>query len=278
MMVGRFAGQVAFITGASSGIGAAVARVFVREGAKVVLAARRADRLETLRREVEALGSEALAVTCDVTDRASLDAAAKRAIEVFGRIDVVLANAGFGVSGVFTDLETEDFRRQFETNVFGVLDTIYATLPYLLESKGRLGIVGSVSGRVGTPASAPYTSSKFAVVGLAECLYYDLADRGVSVTCINPGFVASEIRSINNRGELTGKPDPVPQFIVMPAAKAARQIVRALYRRRPEVIITCHGKIMVFLARHFPGLTRIVLRLGSKGRVDQTRKGKQGKA
>jgi len=276
-MAGRFSGQVAFITGASSGIGAAIARVFAREGARVVLAARRADRLEALQQEITALGSEALAVACDVTDRGSLDAAVKRAAEAFGRIDVVLANAGFGVSGVFTDLETVDFRRQFETNVFGVLDTVYATLPYLLESKGRLGIVGSVSGRVGTPASAPYTASKFAVVGLAECLYYDLADRGVSVTCINPGFVASEIRRVNNRGELTGKPDPVPQFLVMPAAKAARQIVRALYRRRPEVIITRHGKIMIFLARHFPRLTRLVLRLGSKGRVDQTRKGKRGK-
>jgi len=276
-MAGRFAGQVAFITGASSGIGAAVAREFAREGAHVVLAARRADRLEVLKQEITALGSEALAVTCDVTDRRSLDAAAKRTVETFGKINVVLANAGFGVSGIFTDLETADFRRQFETNVFGVLDTIYATLPYLLESQGRLGIVGSVSGRVGTPASAPYTASKFAVVGLAECLYYDLADRGVSVTCINPGFVASEIRSVNNRGELTGKPDPAPQFLVMPAAKAARQIVRALYRRRPEVIITRHGKMMIFLARHFPRLTRLALRVGSKGRVDQTRKGKQGK-
>lgn len=275
-MAGRFENKVVLITGASSGIGAAAARVFAAEGARVALAARRKERLEDLCSGIEADGGQACAVECDVTDRGSVDRAVAATVERWGCLDVVLANAGFGVTGVATELDTEDYRRQFETNVFGVLETVHATLPHLIERKGRLGLVASVSGRIGTPASGPYCASKFAVAGLAECLYYDLADLGVSVTCINPGFVESEIRSINNRGEPTGKPDPVPQWLVMPTDQAARQMVRALYKRKPEVMITRHAKLTVAMNRHFPRLVRAAIRLGSRGRVHKTRKAKAG--
>jgi short-subunit dehydrogenase len=111
---------------------------------------------------------------------------------------------------------------------------------------------------------------------LAGCLYYELSDLGVSVTCINPGFVASEIRSVNNDGELTGKPDPVPQWLVMPAEKAARQIVHAPYKRKPEVVLTKHGKTAVSLGRHFPRLTRTAIRLASRNRLHEIEKRKPG--
>lgn len=272
-----FDGAVAFVTGASAGIGEAIAVEFARQGARVALAARRADRLESVAGALRAAGVEALAVACDVTDRASIDAAVAKTAETFGRIDVGVANAGFGVSGDALRLAPDDYRRQFETNVFGLIETTYALLPHLCASRGRLGLVGSVMGRLGLPASAPYCASKFAVNGFGESLYHDLAERGVAVTIINPGLVESELRSLNNRGEHTGKPDPAPQWLVMPAEVAARKIVRAMARRRPEYTVTNHGKFAVFFARHFPGLTRAVLRAASKGRLGKVEELKRGK-
>ena len=117
-----FAGQVVFITGASSGIGAALAREFARRGADLALAARRTDRLAALAAEITKSGRRALVLACDVTLDSDLEAAVARTREAFGRIDVVVANAGFGVVGSVESLGVDDFRRQFETNVFGVLD------------------------------------------------------------------------------------------------------------------------------------------------------------
>lgn len=262
-----FANHTAFITGASSGIGAAVARELASQGARVVLAARRVDRLHSLCAEIEAAGGEALAVECDVRDRVSLNAAVAAAVQRWGGLDLVLANAGFGVAGSVFQLETEDFRRQFETNFFGVLDTFYATLPYLERSRGRFGVVSSVSGRLGTPRTAAYTASKFAVTGFCESAYYDARVRGISVTGIYPGFVASEIRNVDNQGIYTPGDDPVPEFVVLPAETAAGAIVRALYRRRAEAVITGHGKALAFMARHFPRLMRAILRRTGNGRT-----------
>ncbi len=276
-MAGVFANQVVFVTGASAGIGAACAREFARQGAKVALAARRVEKLEGVTGEIRAAGGEAMAVACDVCDRASLDAAVVQVVAQWGRIDVVLANAGFGVSGLGHRLETEDFRRQFDTNVFGVLDTIYATLPHVIAAKGRIALVSSVMGHLSMPSFAPYCSSKYAVRAIANCLYYDLADLGVSVTCISPGIVESELRSINNKGEYTGKPDPAPKWIVMPAATAARHMVRAIHKRKPLYVVTMHGKVLAFFAERFPGAYRFLLRAFTKGKVAKVQQARQGK-
>lgn len=263
----RFEGQSVFITGASSGIGAAMALEFARQGAHVTLAARRADLLEDVRLKIEAMGQRAIAVVCDVTKPETVVEAAARAAKEFGGIDVAVANAGYGVSGLFEDLDTSWYRRQFDTNFFGLLDTVYAVLPYLVERRGRLGVVSSVSGRTGTPGESAYVASKFAVTGLAESIYYELADRGVSVTCIQPGFVASDIRRIDNRGVLHKQAkDPVPAWLVVPTDKAARSIVRYMYRRKFDAVITGHGKVLVWLTRHLSWLTRMVIRLGTRGK------------
>ena len=172
-----------------------------------------------------------------------------------------MANAGFGVVGPFMLLEVDDYRRQFETNVFGVLRTIKAALPDVRHARGRIAIIGSVAGHVAAPGSSPYAMSKFAVRALAEALGHELAPTGVSVTLASPGYVRSELRRVDNRGVLREPtPDPVPKLLVMPAERAARQIVRAIARRRGEVVITGHGKAAVFFQRHTPWLTSAVIR------------------
>ena len=159
---------VVFITGASSGIGEALAREWARRGADLALAARRVDRLERLAAELEAQHARRpLVIPCDVTRDGDLERAVARTLEAFGRLDVAVANAGFGVVGPVASLTLEDYRRQFETNVFGVLRTVYATLPALRASRGRLAIIGSVSGYLGMPGTSAYAMSKFAVRALA---------------------------------------------------------------------------------------------------------------
>lgn len=250
-----FDGQVAFITGASAGIGAALARELGRQGADLALVARRTDRLETLAWEVEATGRRAVPITGDVAQDGSIEQAAARAREAFGKIDIVVANAGFGVSGRLDKLTLDDYRRQFETNVFGVLRTIYATLDDLKRSRGRLVLVGSVSGYLSTPMTSAYSMSKFAVRALAETLDYELGAFGVSVTQVNPGFVESELRRIDKNGTFQERiEDDVPTWIQMPAEKAAKQIARAIERRDRELVLTLHGKAAVFLQRHMPWL------------------------
>lgn len=272
----RFEGKTTFITGASSGIGAELARQFAREGARVVVTARRKEKLDDLGDEIRGAGSEALAVACDVSVREDVDAAAALAVEAFGGIDVVVANAGFGVSGPMDTLDTDDFRRQFDTNFFGVLHTIYATLPHLVASRGRLGLVSSVMGRFGAPTTSAYCASKFAVVGLAESIYYELAEKGVSVTCINPGVVASNIRMVDNRNQWKeGRKDPAPAWLTVPTDKACREILSALYRRKFEAVITRHGRFACFLTRHYPRTFRFVLRQATKGKLDKLGKRKR---
>lgn len=273
-----FDGKTVFITGGSSGIGAALGRTFVAQGARVALAARSEDRLAGVVEEITKSGGQALALACDVTSREELDAAVARTVETFGSLDVVVANAGFGVSGPFETLTTEDYRRQFDTNFFGVLDTIYAALPHLIASKGRIAVISSVYGKLGGPTTSAYCASKFAVCGFSESLYYELADKGVSVTCINPGVVESNFRMVDNTNRWrSDKSDPVPRWIAMDTDKAARQMVRAIAKRKPEVTITGHGRLAVFLHSHFPRTFRFAFRQATKGRIEKMEEIRRGK-
>lgn len=257
--------KVVLITGASSGIGEALARELARRGARLCLCARRVDRLRALADECTAAGGESIAVACDVTRDGDLEAAVAQAKERFGRLDVAVANAGFGVTLRVDRLKLADFRRQFETNVFGVLRTVYATLDELKASKGSLVLVGSVASYLVLPTQAPYAMSKFAVRALGEALQGELAGDGVHVLLVSPGFVESEIRSVNRRGEpIPNARDPIPKWLQMPADVAARKIVDALAARRRERILTAHGHAGVFLSKHAPWVVRLAARRSAR--------------
>ena len=255
----RFDGKTVLITGASSGIGESLAHEFAGRGAAVVLAARRRERLDTLAAGLEAAGHPALAVSCDVTRDGDVEAAVAAAVERFGHLDVAVANAGFGVAGTVAGLGLDDFKRQFDTNVFGVLRTLYAALPELRRQRGTLVLMGSVAGHVSTPGTAAYAMSKFAVRALALALQSELRPDGVRVVLVSPGFVDSEIRKIDREGRVhENARDPIPAWLRMPSAVAAKKIVDATARGSREAVVTLHGKVLVLMSRLAPGLVQWV--------------------
>ncbi len=249
--------KVALITGATSGIGAASALEFAKRGYDLVLCGRRQDRLLEMSQRIKNMGlaNEVLAHVCDVNKRESLDDLMSAVRKRFLSVDVVYANAGFGVSGLVEKLSIDDFKRQFDTNVYGVLNTLYATLEDLKKSRGSFAITGSGYSYFSAPRLAPYCMSKFAIKALADTLYWELAPHKIAVTLICPGIIESEIRKIDNQGNLREKAkDPAPAFLIMKADKAAVQIVNAIEKRKREKIITFHAKVAVLFNRLFPSL------------------------
>ncbi len=265
-----FENKVVFITGASAGIGLALAREFSQKGASLVLTARRVDRLKALACELTQKGQKAIPVECDVTRDGDLERAVQTAIQELGRIDVVVANAGFGVVGDVEKLKLEDYRRQFETNVFGVLRTLYATLDELKKTHGTLVLLGSVAGYISLPGNSPYSMSKFAIHALAHSVTQELRPLGVSVVLIAPGFVESEIRHVDNQGKYHTTAGKGPaSWLEMPTRKAAQKIVSAVRAKRAEQIITLHGKVAALIQRYCPAFISFwVRRSGLKGRSE----------
>jgi short-subunit dehydrogenase len=255
-----FRGKSVLITGASSGIGEELAWQLGQAGAQLTLAARRKDRLEAVAQKIASTGNPPPVIAeCDVTRDGDLERAVSDAVRQWHKLDVVFANAGFGVAAPLRKLTVNDYRRQFETNVFGVLRTIYAALPELEKTRGNLAIVSSVSGWVSTPGASPYSMSKFALRALADAIRPELRATGIRVTVISPGFVASEIRRVDNYGKLhANATDPVPEWMQVSTPTAARATLRAVARGKRETIISVHGKVFVAVERFAPWLSRVI--------------------
>jgi NADP-dependent 3-hydroxy acid dehydrogenase YdfG len=212
-------GRTALVTGASSGIGAATARALAAAGANVALASRR----------VDDLGLEgALAQSCDVRDPAQLEAFVAATVERFGGLDIVVANAGVGAYGDFLDLDPEWLEEMVDTNVKGLLYTVRATLPRLLESDAAdLVVVASIAGQRGPEGEAVYAASKFAQIGFMRALDHELWKRGVRCSTLAPGGVETEFAM--GRGRTPEDPD-LPGF--MRSEEVAEAVLYALSRPR----------------------------------------------
>jgi short-subunit dehydrogenase len=267
-------GKTILITGASAGIGEALAREAARQGARVVLTARRAERIERIASELASDGAEALAVRCDVNVQSEVEQAVAQAVGRFGGVDVLMANAGFGVQGQLAELSLDDYRRQFETNVFGVIRSIQVALPELRQRRGAIGVVGSANGYLSLAGWSPYCMSKHAVRSLCACLRHELAPEGVGVTHLAPGFVESEFRKVGNDGTLrAGAREFVPGWLIMPSAEAARAMLKAVLARRGEAVITRHARLVVQLERHAPRLVSAVLGVGGRLALSLSKQG-----
>ncbi len=201
-------GTVALVTGASSGIGEQTAVALAELGADVVVAARRTDRLDALVDRITGKGGRALAVAADVTDEDRAGAAVAQAVERFGRLDTVVANAGVMLLGRIEGADTAEWRRMIELNTLGAMYTAHAALPHLLAAAAQgprrvadLVVTSSVAGRVVRTGSGVYNASKHAIGAFAESLRMELAERHVRVGLVEPGAVATELTS-HNRPEV----------------------------------------------------------------------------
>lgn len=255
-----FAEKVVWITGASAGIGRALAFAFAEQGAHVAVSARREDRLREVVAQVEARRGRGLVVPCDVADEGRVESAVAEIVRHFGRLDVTVANAGFAVTGRVEKLSADDWRRQLDVNVVGLAMAARHSLPHLRGTSGRLALIGSVAGMLPAPRSAAYAASKAAVRAIGQALSVELYGSGVSCTTLFPGFIESEIRRVDNRGVYdAAREDRVPRRLVWPVDRAARVMLRAIHRRRREYVFTGHGRIAGFVGRHWPGLVHFAL-------------------
>lgn len=248
-----FKDKVCVITGASRGIGAALARELGQRGAKLALFARSEPEIDALVEEFGRADVDAIALVGDVTIDSDVKRLAQETADHYGAIDVVVANAGIGVQAMFSELSMEDIRWVMEVNFFGVVRTIQATLPHLRKRPdSRLGIISSLAGKLALPAGSAYSASKFALQGLGTAIRAEEeATGGPKVTLLCPGFVESNISNAAVvRGD--GGRDRPPKMIVVPAPVAAKEIADALIKAPPEVMITGHAKIIETIRRLAP--------------------------
>jgi len=266
---GDLKGRVAWVTGGGSGIGQALAVAIARRGADVALSGRRVDKLEETAAKVRAEGVRALVLPLDVTDEGESARAVQAIVSELGRLDIAVANAGYGASGRFMALTADIWRKQLDVNVIGVVNTAKAAIPELEKTQGRLALVSSVMGMLAMAAQGPYVASKFAVRGIGLVLAQELHGTGVSCTTIYPGFVESEIGQVDATGNFRGdRDDKRPKKLMWTADKAAGVMLAAIMKRKREHVFTAHGKVGAFLGRHLPGLIHFAMtRKGTKKKI-----------
>lgn len=249
-----FANKVVLLTGASSGIGLALARQLGRAGARLGLMARRETRLEQLRAELSR-HTECVVLVGDVASADACEEAVAKLVSHFGHLDVVVANAGVSMNASFDQAELEVFHRMMAVNYFGSLHMARFARPHLGKSRGSLVFISSIVGKRGFPTRSGYAASKFAVHALFESLRVEWADAGIHVGIVAPGYTGTEIRehALGADGAARGERG-FTSGDVMSAEDAAAAIVAAIVDRRREVILTRGGKLMVWLNKLLPGV------------------------
>ncbi len=251
--------RVVVITGASDGIGAEIARqLAAKEGESValVLAARNAAQLDTVAGECAALGAQTLVVATDVGVQIQCRRLVVSAVEHFGRIDVLVNNAGRSAHALFEEVEDLSWYEELmRVNLWGAVWCTQAALPALKASRGRIVAVSSLAGLVGVPGRTAYSATKFAMTGFFEALRAEVKGHGVSVTTAYPGVVATRIRyrGFNAQGEPMGA-SALNEEGAMSVEECARLIIEGMEARRREVVMTAKGRLGRFLKLIAPGL------------------------
>jgi short-subunit dehydrogenase len=242
----------AIVTGASSGIGREVARELARQGAKVVVTARREDRLRQLAEEITAAGGSVEWVAGDISDPGIRAKTIGKAVLTYGGLDILVNNAGIGAMGLFQDADPQRVRRIMEVNFFALVEMTRAALPHLKQGNRPMVVnISSILGRRGVPYNSEYAASKFAVHGFSESIRAEWTRLGIDVLVVDPGTTETEF--FDKVIEKTGAPS-WPEHKAVTAAAVARQIVRAMRLGRHEIVPYRWGKVLLWLNRLSPRL------------------------
>ncbi len=247
--------KVVIVTGATSGIGEACALAFGKAGAKVVITGRNRLKLDNTLLKLQQANITCMGVEADAASEADNRRLALETIQKFGRIDILINNAGISMRALFQDLDMEVFRKVMDTNFYG---TVYATkycLESILQHQGSIIGVSSINGYRGTPARTAYTASKFAMNGFLESLRTEVMKKGVHVLVACPGFTSSNIRNnaLTGDGSIQGE-SPREEEKMMSSEEVAEAILNATVRRKRDLVLTKQGKLAVFLNKWIPGI------------------------
>jgi dehydrogenase/reductase SDR family member 7B len=246
--------KIVLITGATSGIGKALAFEFGHHGCKVAITGRREKELNEVKKELEKQSIECYAIVGDVSIEADAKRMVDESIHYFGSLDILINNAGISMRALFQDIELSVFKKVMDINFYG---TVYCTkyaLPHILKTKGSVVGISSINGRRATPARSAYSASKYAMEGFLEAIRMEVMKKGVHVLSVCPGFTASNIRNtaLTADGSVQGE-SPREEQKMMSAEETAQHIYKAVISRKRDLILTFQGKLAVWLSKWMPG-------------------------
>ncbi len=245
--------KVVIITGATSGIGKALAYEFARKGSKIVMGARNYNLLSEISEDIKSKGGDTLFVQTDVSIESDCRNLVLTAIENYGRIDILINNAGISMRALFENTEIEVLNRLMNVNFWGTVYTTKYALPYILKEHGSVVGVSSIAGMKGLPARTGYSASKFAMSGFLEALRIENMKKGLHVLVAFPGFTSSNIRnnSLCGTGTQQGE-SPRDENKMMTAEDVAIHIYKAVVKRKNKIVLTNQGKLVSVLNKIFP--------------------------
>lgn len=249
----KLQGKVAVVTGASMGIGEAIAKLFLQEGARVVLCARDLPRTHAAEQRIGG-GANTLSLSCDVSKREQIDAVIAEALKKFGRIDIWVNNAGFGLNDAVADMDMTELRRMFDTNLFGAIECMQAVIPLMRkQGGGDIVNVSSVSGHISTPYMSGYAATKHAMNAIGKAARMELQRHNINVLTVCPGYIATDFVKNMVKGKHPERVGASVRFGVGPEVVAVATLKGMLQRKR-EVVVPRIYKLFIRMYQALPSV------------------------